>query len=122
MFDRHASLVGSQIINYRTDVTFKWAVLIGISAVDGRVVGKMQLYFVDKKLSEPMDGHAAAFAQFKVPGSAAPSTILCIGNRGLDGGKVLLSHVIVSGLIWLAAARAGGWRAGRREVLREALG
>ena len=90
LFDRHPNLAGTQIINYRTDVNFKWSVLIGISAVDGRVVGKMQLYSVEKKLSQALDGHAGAFAQFKVPGNAAPSTVFCIGNRGLDGGKVCL--------------------------------
>lgn len=32
VFDRHASLVGCQIINYRTDQQQKWLLLIGISA------------------------------------------------------------------------------------------
>lgn len=32
MFDRHASLTGCQIINYRTDHRVQWLLLIGISA------------------------------------------------------------------------------------------
>lgn len=32
VFDRHASLSGCQIINYRTDEQQKWLLLIGISA------------------------------------------------------------------------------------------
>lgn len=32
VFDRHASLAGCQIINYRTDHQQKWLLLIGISA------------------------------------------------------------------------------------------
>lgn len=32
VFDRHASLAGCQIINYRTDQQQKWLLLIGISA------------------------------------------------------------------------------------------
>lgn len=32
VFDRHASLAGSQIINYRVNADEKWMVLIGISA------------------------------------------------------------------------------------------
>jgi clathrin heavy chain len=32
MFDRHTSLNGCQIINYRTDHSLKWLLLIGISA------------------------------------------------------------------------------------------
>lgn len=31
MFDRHASLSGQQIINYRTDHRVQWLLLIGIS-------------------------------------------------------------------------------------------
>ena len=32
MFDRHSSLVGCQIINYRADKALKWLLLVGISA------------------------------------------------------------------------------------------
>ena len=32
VFDRHSSLAGCQIINYRTDAAQKWLLLIGISA------------------------------------------------------------------------------------------
>lgn len=32
IFDRHSSLAGCQIINYRTDAKQKWLLLIGISA------------------------------------------------------------------------------------------
>lgn len=32
VFDRHSSLAGCQIINYRTDAKQKWLLLIGISA------------------------------------------------------------------------------------------
>jgi len=37
MFDRHSSLAGCQIINYRTDVKQQWLLLIGISAQVGDV-------------------------------------------------------------------------------------
>lgn len=36
MFDRHSSLAGCQIINYRTDAKQKWLLLTGISAQVGR--------------------------------------------------------------------------------------
>ena len=35
MFDRHSSLVGCQIINYRADKALKWLLLVGISAQVG---------------------------------------------------------------------------------------
>lgn len=48
MFDRHSSLSGCQIINYRCDPSMKWLILIGISAQQSRVVGAMQLYSVER--------------------------------------------------------------------------
>lgn len=50
IFDRHSSLNGCQIINYRTDASQNWLLLIGISAQQNRVVGAMQLYSVERKV------------------------------------------------------------------------
>lgn len=46
IFDRHGSLQGCQIINYRASGDLKWLLLVGISAVGGAVKGAMQLYSV----------------------------------------------------------------------------
>lgn len=43
IFDRHVSLQGAQIINYRCNADEKWVVLVGITAQQGRVVGAMQV-------------------------------------------------------------------------------
>ncbi|MGH0180354.1 UNVERIFIED_CONTAM: hypothetical protein FKN15_003983 [Acipenser sinensis] len=94
VFDRHVSLAGCQIINYRTDEQQKWLLLIGISAQQNRVVGAMQLYSVDRKVSQPIEGHAAAFADFKVEGNAKPSTLFCFAVRSPAGGKL---HIIEVG-------------------------
>uniref|UniRef100_A0A7M4DYS9 Clathrin heavy chain n=1 Tax=Crocodylus porosus TaxID=8502 RepID=A0A7M4DYS9_CROPO len=94
MFDRHASLAGCQIINYRTDEHQKWLLLIGISAQQNRVVGAMQLYSVDRKVSQPIEGHAAAFAEFKIEGNVKPSTLFCFAVRSPAGGKL---HIIEVG-------------------------
>ena len=51
MFDRHTSLQGCQIINYRTDKKKNWLLLIGISATQHRVVGAMQLYSTERKVT-----------------------------------------------------------------------
>lgn len=53
-----------------------------------RVVGAMQLYSVDRKVSQPIEGHAAGFAQFKMDGNAEESTLFCFAVRGQAGGKV----------------------------------
>ncbi|TKS81266.1 Clathrin heavy chain 1 [Collichthys lucidus] len=94
VFDRHSSLAGCQIINYRTDAKQKWLLLIGISAQQNRVVGAMQLYSVDRKVSQPIEGHAAGFAQFKMEGNTEESTLFCFAVRGQAGGKL---HIIEVG-------------------------
>jgi clathrin heavy chain len=94
MFDRHPSLNGCQIINYRTDHKQNWLLLIGISAQQNRVVGFMQLYSVERKVSQPIEGHAASFTQFKMDGNAEPSTLFCFAVRTQQGGKL---HIIEVG-------------------------
>eukprot|EP00111_Clytia_hemisphaerica_P010235 TCONS_00029917-protein len=94
MFDRHQSLAGCQIINYKIDHSGQWLLLVGISAQQNRVVGAMQLYSVERKVSQPIEGHAATFTQFKVPGNAQPSNIFCFSVRGATASKI---HVIEVG-------------------------
>ncbi|CAL8082433.1 unnamed protein product [Calicophoron daubneyi] len=91
VFDRHSSLGSCQIINYRCDANMKWLLLIGISSKDNRVVGSFQLYSVDRKVSQAMEGHAAAFAQYKAEGAAAPTTLFCFAARNVQGCKL---HII----------------------------
>nr|XP_018914111.1 PREDICTED: clathrin heavy chain [Bemisia tabaci] len=95
MFDRHSTLNGCQIINYRTDHKQNWLLLIGISAQQNRgVVGAMQLYSVERKCSQPIEGHAASFAQFKMEGNLELSTLFCFAVRSTQGGKL---HIIEVG-------------------------
>jgi len=94
MFEKHASLSNCQIINYRTDANLKWLLLIGISAQANRVVGAMQLYSVDRRVSQPIEGHAASFAQLKLDGNKDESTLFCFAVRGQQGGKL---HIIEVG-------------------------
>ncbi|XP_019062556.1 clathrin heavy chain 2 isoform X2 [Fukomys damarensis] len=94
MFDRHASLAGCQLVHYRTDAYQKWLLLIGISAQQNHVAGTMQLYSVERKVSQPIEGHAAAFAEFKIEGNPKPSTLFCFAVRSPTGGKL---HIIEVG-------------------------
>ncbi|KPJ11621.1 Clathrin heavy chain [Papilio machaon] len=94
IFDRHSSLADCQIINYRTDPKQQWLLLVGISAQQNRVVGAMQLYSVERKCSQPIEGHAASFAKFKAEGNAEPSTLFCFAVRTAQGGKL---HIIEVG-------------------------
>jgi hypothetical protein len=96
MFERHSSLNNCQIINYRTDAKQNWLLLIGISDVQNRVVGAMQLYSVDRKCSQAIKGHAAAFATFQMEGNKEPSNIVTFAARTAKGGKL---HIIEVGTL-----------------------
>ncbi|TPX47357.1 hypothetical protein SeMB42_g00049 [Synchytrium endobioticum] len=91
MFDRHSTLAGSQIINYRVNSEEKWLLLIGISAQEGRVVGNLQLYSRDRGVSQPLEGHAASFAELKLDAAAAPTKLFTFAVRTANGAKL---HVV----------------------------
>jgi len=93
IFDRHASLSGCQIINYRVNSDEKWMVLIGISAQQGRVVGSMQLFSKERGVSQPIEGHAAAFADLRLEGSASPTRLFAFAVRGANGAKLQIVEV-----------------------------
>ena len=92
VFDRHASLAGAQIINYRATPDEKWLVLVGISgntAPGGfKVKGAMQLYSRERGVSQPIEGHAAAFAEINIDGSATPTKLFTFSVRTATGAKV----------------------------------
>lgn len=62
MFDRHSSLNGCQIINYRCNPNQQWLLLVGISALPNRVAGAMQLYSVERKVSQAIEGEFRIFS------------------------------------------------------------
>lgn len=78
IFDRNQNLgANTQIINYRVSPDGKWCLLGGISAgQNGAVNGNMQLYSIDKKVSQPLQGHAAGFATLKLPGREEAQVIV----------------------------------------------
>lgn len=53
----------------------------------------MQLYSVERKVSQPIEGHAAAFTQFKLDGNKRPSTLFSFAVRNQQGGKVKFAHL-----------------------------
>jgi len=52
----------------------------------------MQLYSVERKVSQPIEGHAGTFAQIKLEGNPEPSNLLCFAVRNLQGGKVRIVY------------------------------
>ncbi|KAI9320245.1 hypothetical protein BX666DRAFT_2104787 [Dichotomocladium elegans] len=94
IFDRHVNLEGCQIISYRTSADKKWCVLVGISAQQGRVVGSMQLYSRERGVSQPIEGHAAAFATFQLDNAPSPSKLFIFAVRTASGtGKLQIIEV-----------------------------
>lgn len=93
VFDRHATLAGAQIINYRVSGDEKWLVLVGISGnttnpAAFKVKGSMQLFSRERGVSQPIEGHAAAFAELKIDGSPAPTKLFTFSVRTAQGAKV----------------------------------
>jgi len=93
IFDRHPTLSGCQIINYRVTDDEKWMVLIGISGNSTnpsafKVKGSMQLYSRDRGVSQPIEGHAAAFATVKIDGHPNPTKLFTFAVRTATGAKV----------------------------------
>jgi clathrin heavy chain len=96
IFDRHATLSGAQIINYRVTADEKWLVLIGISGnttnpAAFKVKGAMQLYSRDRGVSQPIEGHAAAFAEINQDGHQKPTKLFSFSVRTATGAKVCIS-------------------------------
>ena len=97
VFDRHATLAGAQIINYRTTSDEKWLVLIGISSNSTnpsafKVKGAMQLYSRERGVSQPIEGHAASFAEIKLDGHQSITKLFTFAVRTAAGAKVRDTH------------------------------
>jgi len=98
VFDRHQSLGSqTQIINYQVSPDNKWCLLGGISAGAGGVVlGNMQLFSVEKKVSQPLTGHAGAFATIKILGRDDPAQVLVFHEKKpepQEGPKLFVMEV-----------------------------
>lgn len=88
VFDRHEKLAdGSQIINYQVSGDGKWCLLMGIKAgaVANVVDGIMQLYSVDKRVSQILNGHTGVFTTIDPPeGRTDPAQVLCFEEKKPD--------------------------------------
>jgi len=48
----------------------------------------MQLFSKERGVSQPIEGHAAAFADLRLEGSASPTRLFAFAVRGANGAKV----------------------------------
>ncbi|KAJ3510506.1 hypothetical protein NLJ89_g4628 [Agrocybe chaxingu] len=106
VFDRHPTLAGCQIINYRVAPDEKWLVLVGISGNSTnpsafKIKGSMQLYSRERGVSQPIEGHAASFAEMKLDGHQKPTKLFTFAVRTATGAKVSGSYsVLGKSLTW----------------------
>ena len=86
VFDRHQSLAeGVQIINYQVSGDGKWCLLMGIKAgAGGMIDGTMQLYSVDKRVSQVLSGHTGVFTTIQPEGRSDPAQVLCFEEKKPD--------------------------------------
>ncbi|CAD6503888.1 BgTH12-05632 [Blumeria graminis f. sp. triticale] len=90
---RSQNLAGCQIINYRVSDDGKWMVVVGISQQQGRVVGSMQLYSKERNISQPIEGHAAAFGTLKLEGAPSETKVFTFSVRAATGAKLHIVEV-----------------------------
>src|SRR5690348_14608634 len=53
----------------------------------------MQLYSVEKKMSQAIEGHAAAFVNFVLEGASGPSILFCFTKRTPTDSKLYIIEV-----------------------------
>jgi len=98
MFDRHASLEGTQVISYAASADGSWLMVVGIKAgpvPGGPAVGCMQLYSVEKRVSQPLDGHAGCFTTTRLPGRADVAILFCFVQKKPDQASPKLNIIEV---------------------------
>ncbi|CAK0821327.1 unnamed protein product [Prorocentrum cordatum] len=97
MFQRAGKLAeaGTQIIAYSSNATQSWCLLTGISTQDqGKTIdGNMQLYNVEKKQQQMLEGHAGCFGNVPVTDAAAPNGLFCFCERKVGNLQTKL-HVM----------------------------
>jgi clathrin heavy chain len=94
IFDRHTTLADAQIINYRVSADEKWLVLVGIPrnttnpAAFNQGLYCMLLSSPECRVSQPIEGHAASFAELKLDGAPAPTKLFTSSVQAAQGAKV----------------------------------
>lgn len=84
---RHASLQGSQIINFQQNAAGTWFLVNGIAQGEtGNVVGHMQLFSKARGVSQAIEGHAGSFGQL------GSFSLFSFVNRAADGSAKM--HVV----------------------------
>jgi clathrin heavy chain len=92
VFEKNAALAqGSQIINYSVSPDMKWCLLAGISAgAGGAINGTLQLYSIERGVSQILKGHSGAFGKINVSvaGRDTPTAqVVCFEQKEHEPGS-----------------------------------
>lgn len=80
MFERTPNLKNAQIVNYHVNHDLTWLALVGTTTdATQRVIGHIQLFSTEKKISQAIEGHAVSFSSFNVAGKL--TTRFCFATR-----------------------------------------
>eukprot|EP00397_Hematodinium_sp_SG-2012_P000429 GEMP01000429.1.p1 GENE.GEMP01000429.1~~GEMP01000429.1.p1 ORF type:complete len:1703 (+),score=505.89 GEMP01000429.1:149-5257(+) len=90
---------GTQIIAYAVNNTCTWCLLTGISTQDGgkTIDGNMQLYSIDRKQQQMLEGHAGAFGNIPVGDGEQPAGLLTFAERKQGAPRTVLHVMDVGG-------------------------
>lgn len=91
VFKRHENLTNGLIMNYRTDSSEQWLLLNGFVKSGNDTVGGMQLYSIERDVTQYIEGHAGCFIDFKVKGTNV--TLVAISSVTGQGGKLFIMEV-----------------------------
>jgi clathrin heavy chain len=85
IFTRSGKLAeaGTQVISYAANSQGSWCLLTAISTADGgkTIDGNMQLYSVEKKQQQLLEGHAGAFGNVLVSDGGNPAGLFAFTER-----------------------------------------
>jgi len=83
-FDRHPTLAQSQIINYKASADGNWCLLNGIAGGAEGITGQLQLYSVERNVSQPVPAHTGTFATI----AADQADMFAFADKAGPGGSV----------------------------------
>ena len=86
IFDKNPGLNDAQVINYQISGDQKWCLVCGIKQGSGPGVidGVMQLFSIEKSVSQMLQGHSGAFSVINIAGREEPAQILCFEDKKPD--------------------------------------
>ncbi|XP_050028849.1 clathrin heavy chain 1-like isoform X2 [Dermacentor andersoni] len=82
MFSLHERIRNTELVGYITDPGLKWLAVTGLFQEEQVVSGLVQLYSVDRRVSQLLPGQCAQLCRHQFQGQAHASQLLLLADRG----------------------------------------